>query len=465
MKSAKTNKLTFTADIGTTSLKACIIDENGNIVDSITLSYDLITDNDRIEMEPESYIDMLLKAYRTLTATHPVSAICMDTQGETMIPVDRDGKPLRNAIVWLDDRATGEATVIRDKFGEKRIYEVTGQSEVSAGFPAPKLLWLKKNEPSVFENTYKILLLEDWLIYRLTGNYATERTLQSSTLYLDISSGEYWQEMLDFIGVKESQLPDLHESGEHVGNFEGVPVFTGALDQIAGMIGAGTTVPGTVSEMTGTTMAVAVTVDHIPTWHEKLKIPCHYISHGKFCQLMWSPTAGIALEWFRDNFQPEKSFRELDEAVAKIPAGSEGLVMLPYLCGSTMPVYNPNIRGVFYGMELKHTSAHFARAIMEAVACMLKDYLDCMDADVKEIRSIGGGANSKVWLQMKANITGKTIRTLTCSDVACLGCAILATHGDNSSMINFKATIEPTDDESFVFERYHQIDKKINVPE
>lgn len=454
----------FTADIGTTSLKACVIDENGSILDSVTLGYDLLTEGDRIELDPETYIRLLTKAYRQLTADHPATAICMDTQGETMILVDEKGVPLRNAIVWLDDRAKEEAEAITAQFGNKTVYEITGQSEISAGFPAPKLLWIKKNEPTVFAKLHQVLLLEDWLIYRLTGNYATERTLQSSSLYLNISTGEYWKEMLDFIGVREDQLPTLHESGELVGEFEGVPVYTGALDQIAGMVGAGTTVEGVVSEMTGTTMAVAATVDHIPAWHEGLKVPCHYISRGKFCQLMWSPTAGIALEWFRDNFQEGKSFKELDEAVAKIPAGSEGLVMLPYLCGSTMPVYNPNIRGIFYGMELKHTAAHFARAIMESVACMLKDYLSNMECNVEEIRSIGGGANSKVWLQMKSNITGKTIRTLTCTDVACLGCAILAMNGSGEGMIGFKSVIRPTADESFVYQQYHGVDMKLNIP-
>ncbi|MCQ2413414.1 MAG: hypothetical protein MJ082_01275 [Clostridia bacterium] len=457
-------KYVFCVDVGTTSMKACIFDSKGTLCDSMTLSYDLITEGTFIETDPEIYVEMMMTAYRKFSEKFEISAVSMDTQGETMILVDKEGKPLRRAIVWLDDRASAEAAAIREKFGEKRVYEVTGQSEISAGFPAPKILWIKNHEPEVFAKIHKVLLLEDWLMYRLTGSFDTERTLQSSSLYLNISTGEYWQEMLDFIGLPEEKLPALHESGEKVGEYRGAEVYTGALDQIAGMLGAGTTVPGVISEMTGTTMAVAAVVDHIPAWHEGMKIPCHYISKGKFCRLMWSPTAGIALEWFRDQFAQGKSFREIDEGVANVPAGCEGLVMLPYLCGSTMPIYNPGIRGVFWGMELKHTSAHFARAIMESVACMLREYLEYMEADVKEIRSIGGGANSKVWLQMKANITGKTVKTLVCSDVACLGCALLALGETGDGMIAFKSVIEPTADESFVYEQYHKVDLRLNIP-
>lgn len=463
----------FCADVGTTSLKACIFSSAGEMKKSVSVPYELITTDNRVEFEAEDYFTLLMKAYRELSAEYTVSAISIDTQGETMILCDSDGKPLRRAIVWLDDRAKSQAERIEKHFGARRVYEVTGQPEISAVLPAGKLLWIRENEPEIFRKTYKILLLEDWLMFRLTGNYVTERSLQSSTLYLDIRNGGWFSDMLDFVGISENQLPELHESGEKIGEFEGVPVFTGALDQIAGMIGAGSVRPGIVSEMTGTTMAVSLVTYTIPEWHEGLKVPCHYISKGKYCLLMWSPTAGIALEWFRNNFCGNTSFRELDEQVEKVPAGCEGLVMLPYLCGSTMPVYNPDIRGVFYGVELKHTGAHFARSIMEAVACMLREYLEYLEADVSEIRSIGGGANSRVWLQMKSDITGKKIRTLECRDVACLGCAILALSGmDESidvetaaqSLVTFDREFNPCEDQSFVYENYHSTDLILNCP-
>lgn len=194
-----------------------------------------------------------------------------------------------------------------------------------AGFPAPKLLWLKWNEPQIFNNVKKIFLLEDYIIYRLTGNFFTERTLQSSSLYLDINSGCYWNDMLDFIGLSKHQLPLLYESGDKAGFYKGIPVFLGALDQISGMTGAGVTKAGTASEMTGTTLAVCFVTDKIPDWREGLKAPCHYFDEGKYAVIMWSGTAGMALQWFKDNFYAESNFKEIDKEAGEIPLGSKGL--------------------------------------------------------------------------------------------------------------------------------------------
>lgn len=235
--------------------------------------------------------------------------------------------------------------------------------------------------------------------------------------------------MLRFIGITEKQLPKLYESGEKAGSYNGVPIFFGALDQISGMIGAGVTKTGMASEMTGTTLAVCFVTDKLPKWREGFKAPCHYYSKGKYAVIMWSGTAGMALKWFKDNFYNESSFTEIDKSAENIPYGSEGLVFLPYLTGCTMPKYNPDARGVFYGIELKHGRAHFARSIMESIACILKQFIDYTNLQVNEIRSIGGGANSPLWCQIKADITGKSIVTLKSTEIACLGAALFAFNG------------------------------------
>jgi xylulokinase len=151
-----------------------------------------------------------------------------------MILGDKDGKPLMNAIVWLDNRAAKEAEDIKEKFGNKVVYDVTGQPEITATWPASKLIWVKENLPDVFEKTEKIFLLEDYILYRLTGAFVTEHTLQSSSLYFDIRNKCWWKEMLDFIGIDEGKLPKLCESSTVVGEYKGVKVVTGAMDQIAG---------------------------------------------------------------------------------------------------------------------------------------------------------------------------------------------------------------------------------------
>ena len=263
-------------------------------------------------------------------------------------------------------------------------------------------------------------------MYRLTGRFVTEPTLQSSTIYFDITKKVWWDEMLDFIGIEKSVFPEIVPCGTVIGEYEGIKAVTGAIDQIAGAVGAGVVKKGIISEMTGTTMVVFVPSDDIPVYSPESKIPCHINYDGKYCLLAWTPTAGIALKWFKNNFCENYSFKELDALAENVPPGSGGLTFLPYLCGATMPKYNPDARGVFYGLTMEHTRGHFVRSILEAVACMLKESLDYIKADCTEIRTMGGGAMSPLWCKIKADMTGKTLVTLENDETACLGSAIIA---------------------------------------
>ncbi len=413
-------------DYGTTSVKATLFDGQLNEITSTARDYTLISKGDTVEFDAEAYFDMLVDILAEVSKAAKVDALSIDTQCETLILTDNDGKPLRNAIVWLDNRAAREAVEIEKIFGHERVYEITGQPEITATWPACKLKWVKKNEPDIFKSTKKIFLLEDYLLYKLTGNFVTEKTLQSSTIYFDIRNGCWWKEMLDEIGVEESMLPELKNSGEIVGEYNGIKVVTSAMDQVAGAIGAGVIKKGIASEMTGTTMVVLLPTDKIPEYDAKSIVPCHYNYDNSYCLLAWPPTAGMALKWFKNAFFADKSFKELDEMAEKVPIGCGGLTFLPYLCGSTMPKYNPNARGSFTGLTQEHTAGHFVRSIMEAVSCMLKENLDYLNLPVSEIRAMGGGANSSLWCRMKADITGKTLCTLENNETACLGSAILA---------------------------------------
>ena len=413
-------------DVGTTSLKAALFDENAVCVKSVTKDYTLETKGDRVEFSADDYVRLAKEAIDEISKEFSIYALAIDTQCETLIVADESGNPLRKAIVWLDNRAAKEAEKIKEHFGEKRVYEVTGQPEITATWPASKLLWIRKNEPEIFNRTKKVFLLEDYLLYKLTGRFVTEPTLQSSTIYFDITNKVWWDEMLDFIGVDKNTLPEIVPCGAVVGEYKGIKAVTGAIDQIAGAIGAGVIKKGIISEMTGTTMVVFVPSDNIPPFNPESKTPCHINYDGKYCLLAWTPTAGIALKWFKNNLCENFSFKELDALAEKVPAGSDGLTFLPYLCGATMPKYNPDARGVFYGLTMEHTRGHFVRSILEAVACMLKGSLDYINADCEEIRTMGGGASSPLWCKIKADMTGKTLVTLENDETACLGSAMLA---------------------------------------
>ncbi len=460
-------------DIGTTSVKTAVFNEKLEELISLSADYTLDAHGDVVEFDGEQYFEIVRGEIEKVKKTCSVDALAIDTQCETLILTDEDGTPVRPAIVWLDNRAVEEAEMIEKEFGHKRVYEVTGQPEITATWPAAKLLWVKRHEPEIWAKVKKVFLLEDYILYRMTGKFISEKTLQSSTIYFNIHTGEFWQEMLDFIGVSPDMLPTLHSSAREVGTYDGMRVVTGAIDQIAGAIGAGVVGEGLVSVMTGTTMVIFLPSKGVPAYNEKSIVPCHYNYDDNYCLLSWTPTAGMALKWFKNALCESFSFRELDTLAEAVAPGSDGLTFLPYLCGSTMPKYNPAARGSFTGLTTEHTRGHFVRAVMESVACMLKANLDYLGLDVEEIRVMGGGANSPLWCQMKADMTGKRLVTLKNKETACLGSAILAAVGvgafasveEAARLIRLDREYVSTGaDYTECYERYLSYDKLLNDP-
>lgn len=460
-------------DVGTTSLKAVLFDEEGTCLAGTNLDYTLDTRGDLVEFDATEYIRITRRAIEEIEKTAKIDAISIDTQGETLILTDEEGNPTMPAIVWLDNRATKEAEEIQAHFGQETIYNVTGQPETTGGWPGCKLLWVQRNLPEVWAKTKKVFLLEDWLLWALSGEFVTEPTIQSSSIYLDIVKKDWWDEMLRFIGVGREMLPRIVPSATKIGSFGDAAVVTGGLDQIAGAIGVGVVDENIVSEMTGTIMAICVVTDTIPPFNPDSKIPCHlHAIDGKFVSLLWSSTAGMALKWFQNNFAENFSFKELDELAEQAGPGAEGLTMLPYLCGSTMPVYNPDARGVFYGMTLAHGRGHFVRAILEAIAFTLKDDLDCIGAKCDEIRITGGGASSPLWAQIKADVTGLALSTLAEKESACLGTAIMAGVGVGvyasmeeacRKIVRTKKTYTPAGvDYTAAYRQYKKLDQLLN---
>lgn len=444
-------------DAGTTSFKAAIFDEDGNTIAVSSVDYSLVTPGAGIvEFDPDDYWKVFVKLLKKLfnkvsTDMGEIRALAFSSQGETLICMDNEGHAIDNAIVWLDNRSTEEADIIKQEFGTRQVFEKSGQPEIMATWPATKILWIRRNKPELFRRTAKFLLLEDYLIYRLTGKFTAEKSLLCSSLLLDIHKGEWWKEMLDFIGITPERLPGIAESGVIVGNVTGQAcevtglspdtlVITGALDQTAGIIGAGSIKPGMICETTGSCQAVSANIDKPIPFSPNLKVTCQYHAiPGKYYLLLWSQTAGMVLKWYKENFYKleeancsglqQDIYKLMDMEAEYVLAGSEGLLMLPHLNGAASPEYNPHAKGVFYGITLKHTRGHFARAIMEAVAYMLNSnikLLEELEVRADKIYSLGGGARSRIWNKIRADVTGKTIVTLKNKETACLGAAILA---------------------------------------
>jgi len=481
-------KYILAIDLGTTAIKVILFQTDGQVLAKSTQEYQLLTPTVlTVELEVETYWQAFKQGVAEILAKskidpNQIHSLGISAQGETLILVDKDGSPLTNAVVWLDNRAQKESRELARVFGKEETYKITGQIEIVPTWPASKILWFKRNRPKIFCKVAKFLLIEDYFIYRLTGHYLCEGSLICSTVYWDIIKKVWWKKMLDYLGIKEDRLPEICESGEVAGPLLpniaeelGLSVKTivavGALDQACGAIGVGNIVPGIISENTGAALAICATVEkplrkrRMPTFYHGM--PNTYMAHT-------FNTGGMVLRWYRDEFCSSEinlasliqtdSYKILDQEAEKVPPGCNGLVMLPHLQGAMAPPEpNPKAKGVFYGFTLHHGKPHFIRSIMEAVAFELKktiDLLEDLGIKVTEIRSLGGGSKSSLWSQIKADVTQRTIYTMQNEEAACLGAAILAGVATGIypnlkkavvKMVKIKKRIEPQKDNIAVY--------------
>jgi sugar (pentulose or hexulose) kinase len=479
--------LILTLDAGTTSLKGAMFDLAGNMLASRVHEYHLEKPApDIVELDPEIYwlaAKNVIAGILMETKVNPenISALGVTSQGETLIVLDKHGNPLRKAIVWLDNRAGEEAETIKSKFGRELVYKITGQQDIVPGWPASKILWLRKHEPEIFKETAKFLMLEDYLIYRLTGVFATDHALSPSTIYYDFVNGCWWREMLDFLHVSEKQLPVLLNSGDSAGNITAdiglagnTAVTVAPIDQIAAAVGAGNIAPGMITETTGCALAICATVEH-PAYDPGMNIGLYrHALPGMFVLMPWIPTAGMILRWFRDEFGNGMDYDALLGLASEVPHGSEGLILLPHFSGMNSPEIKPDAKGVFYGMTTAHHKGHFVRAILESVAFSLRDNIELLEESgisCTEIVSLGGAARSSLWLQVKADVLQRRIKSMRCEETTSLGTAVLAAAGTGlfaniaeavEAMVHPAATITPDLANSKIYDNVFKQYKELN---
>lgn len=485
-------------DLGTTSLKIAAFTTEGEMAGRATLEYSLYTpEHCIVESDPDMYIDAVEKGFRIMASQgvwlKNIKALGFSCQSETMVFADENGRPLRNVIGWMDSRAEKQSLYLTEKYGNDLCYRHTGQVSWAANWPVAKVLWVKENEPKVFARTSKIALLEDFIIYQLTGRWVSECSMLSSTLYWDIREKKYWNLMLDEMGLTEDSFPEILESGEVVGKIlpkmaerfglsYDVKICTGAMDNGIGSIGVGALRQGILTESIGSTLAVSMPVDHLVyDPYRRMPVHCYPIKNTYMFHTFTS--GGICLQWFRDNFcQVENACASLTgdscydimtKQAVKAPPGAEGLCFLPHLNGSMAPDVNTKASGVFMGIRMLHGKSHFIRAILESVGYLIRRNLEALsDAgiDVEEIRAFGGGSKSPVWNQIKADILQKPLCTTSSKEAACLGAAMLAGKGagifDNieeacKNMIKITAEYEPDPKNKEVYGHGYEVYKKL----
>ena len=442
----------LTFDVGTTAIKTCVFDRNLQLCAQQNDEYDLHTQGGVVELPPEVYWQTMCAAVKKIGETVDLSgicAVCLTTQGETLIPVDANGQPLHNAVVWLDDRAKTQAEQIAQTISGQQLYQLTGVTDMNGYVPLAKLLWLRQQKPELYQQTHKFLLLEDYLLYRLTGQFVTEKSLLTSTAWYDIRNDKYMTELLETLELSPDKLPQILECGQLAGTItqkaraelglaDSVQVFAGAMDQIAAAIGGGGLRDGVVSATIGTAMVMTCAISSMDECTDGSLIVYRGAKAGQYVLLPLCNTAGAVFKWFKDQLcgrevaQCEASGEDVYDRLCaladQVAPGAEGVTMLPYFAGSVQPNVIPEAKGMFYGLHLGTDHKAMTRAVLESIGYMLRENLEMLERFGKrpqQVHFFGGGSKNPIWNQVIADITGVQLVLLEQSECGSLGAAML----------------------------------------
>jgi len=445
-------------DLGTSACKTVIFSLEGKKISEAQKEYPVYHPKPTwAEQKPQEWWEAAAETIKECIVKagikgEEIAGLAVDSQREAVVPIGENGEELYNSIIWLDGRTRPQTEEIRKSISEEKVLSITGVG-INPIFSASKILWLKENAPKVFAKTKVFLCAKDYIIYKLTGQPATDYSMASRTLLFDVRKRGWSEEICSAISIPIDKLPPANESTAIIGEVsheasektllpKGLPVVNGGGDRPCECLGAGVTQQGQVNIGTGTGTAVEVPLS-MPKIDVKARIPCccHVIPDTWEYEAIIA-TTGASLRWFRDQFgyeervEAEKTGKDpydlLVEKAASIKPGSDGLLFYPYLTGAFSPKFNEKVRGVFFGVSLSHTKAHFIRAILEGVAFQYLEtfgILEDLGVKIESASMVGGETRSDIWSQIKADIVGIEIRIPEVDDAAALGAALLAGTG------------------------------------
>ena len=442
-------------DIGTSGTKTVLFEEGGRAVSSSTAEYPMYQPkNGWAEQDPADWWDACAKTVRAVlqesgAAPTDVAGVGLSGQMHGLVMLDEAGDVLRRSILWCDGRTGAQCREINERVGAGRLIEITANPAL-AGFTAPKILWVRENEPELYRRCRHILLPKDYIRYRLTGLLATEVSDASGMNLMDIPSRSWSAEVLEKLEIDPALLPELHESCEVAGTVTadaaaqtglaaGTPVVCGAGDNAAAAVGTGVVEGGKAFTTIGTSGVVYAHADRLAIDPQgRVHTFCSAVP-GKWTVMGCTLAAGLSLKWLRDNFFPAEKetaagmgvdpYTLMDRQAEKVPTGANRLLFLPYLMGERSPLLDPDARGVFFGLSAIHTKYDLLRAVMEGVVYSLRDCLDIlrgMGVVSSEMLACGGGGSSPLWRQMLADVYGCPVKTVVSKEGPALGAAILA---------------------------------------
>jgi len=443
-------------DVGTSSIKALLVNPNGEVLANSNPQYPFQTPAPLwAETDPEVWWHATCAALKELLKDQKperIGGVGLTGQMHGLVLLDQEGQPLRPCIMWNDQRSYKECDEMTESIGQSEVLRITG-NPILAGFTAPKLRWVEKNEPEIFSKISKVLLPKDFIRYRLTGEFFSDVSDASGTSMLNVGKRQWSDEILSAMGWPRDWLPEVTEStiasakispsvSDLTGLVAGTPVIAGGGDQAAQAVGCGIVKQGMVSATLGTSGVVFAQSDEYRVEPEgKLHAFCHAMP-GKWHLMGVMLSAAGSFQWFKNELGKEEQKREeagegnaydfLTGAAADVAPGCEGLIFLPYLSGERTPHPDPHARGAFVGITLRHGKPHLTRAVLEGVSFGLKDSLSLMQSlgvQPEKVILSGGGARSDVWKQMLADVFETPCTLVNATEGAAYGAALLASVG------------------------------------
>ncbi len=440
-------------DIGTSACKVALFDQGGNVISSASEEYEVSYPKPGwAEQNPEDWWTGICRGIKGVLEQSKIPAgqiagIGIDGQSWAAVAVDREGNVLADTPIWMDTRANDICKELNDRVGEKRIFEISGNS-LQPSYTTAKIIWYQRNLPQMYERTYKILQSNSYIACKLTGKMTQDVSQGYGLHCFDMHTGTWNWEMCEALGIPEGLLPEIYSCHEVIGTVTdhaaaqsglaaGTPVVAGGLDAACGTLGAGVIHSGETQEQGGQAGGMSICMDQYKA--DMRLILGYHVIPGLWLLQGGTTGGGGVMRWLERelaDYEREEGRRcgrsSLDlfnDLAQETAPGSDGLIFLPYMAGERSPIWNPKAKGVYYGLDFSKTKGHLIRAAMEGVAMSLKHNLEVAEhagAKVSVLRAMGGSANSLLWTQIKSDVTGKPIAVPSSDTATTLGAAILA---------------------------------------
>lgn len=445
-------------DIGTTGIKTAIYDFQGKLIIYEYNEYPLICERPGwAEHDPDEWWLAIKKGiYNVIKKSRinkeKILAIGTSSLVASPVLIDKKGNVLCRSPIWMDRRSIDECNILQNRMGKNRLYELTGRRP-DPMFNIYKLMWIKKTMPRILNKTYKVLQAKDYINFKLTNQLATDFSIAATTQAMNLKSLKWEEEIFNAAEISSNIMPEIKEStdllgladnkiADELGLSNKIKVVVGGADTTIAALGCGAIDEGDLAVNIGTCSDVSMCSNY-PVVDKEMRMGCYpYLARGSYLTIAGANSSGISLKWFRDQFcdiekikarkKGTDSYKILDKLAKEIPPGCEGLIFLPYLSGERSPIFNPKARGIFAGINLKHTKAHFIRSILEGVALSIKDRINIhkeLGFKINKAILAGGGANSKLWRQIITDMIETPTYVVKEEEAIGLGAAMLAAVG------------------------------------